>query len=129
MFTAGSDGAVFRSAVNYFADRQDFIDREQFRIEARNHDTGCSVRIHILADGKPIREIVNTTYWYYERYTFNDSKWEKGAWDSALAKVIAQLREDVNQEEERRTGLAELREQQKAQRDAAQKAEVEKLFT
>lgn len=61
-----------------------------FWFDCHQHDTGNDVRIWIYRDGKSL-EIVNTTFWFSNRYTFNKSKWMCGAWDESLKAAIDQM--------------------------------------
>lgn len=88
-----------------------------------SHDTGCDVRGWII-DGADAYEFVSTTYWYSSQYTFNSSKWENGAWDSAVEDFFRTLRE-LKQDSESR----ELERQEKAaEARRAEAADVKSRF-
>lgn len=59
-----------------------------FKFLSKHHDTGCSVSVKINIPNHPEREIICATYWYSGNYQFNTSKFECGAWDSALENEI-----------------------------------------
>lgn len=129
MYSADGLGATFNNYDRLFnKHRRDKFDIGKFRFQVHSHDTGLSVQVWIIKDSLEVRHIISTDYWFYSRYCFNDSKWEKGAWDDALNKVLAQMKEDVNQEEERLSGLAEMQEERRKAEDAKKKQEAEALF-
>lgn len=62
--------------------------RGPFKFSDREHSTTSLARIYISIPNHPEREIVNADYWYSQSYRFNTSKFESGAWDSALENEI-----------------------------------------
>lgn len=62
--------------------------RGPFKFSAREHSTATHVQIFISILNHPDREIVSCQYWYSDHYRFNTSKFETGAWDSALENEI-----------------------------------------
>lgn len=129
MYSVDGIGHMFKTYDQLFNKRRrDKFDIGNFRFEVNNHDTGCSVRGWIIKDGAELRNIINTTFWYSQRYCFNDSLWEKGAWDDALNKVLAKMKEDVNQEEERLRCEEKAARERREVEDDKKKQEVEALF-
>lgn len=63
-------------------------------LSAGPHDTGCDVSGWII-DGDQAYRFISTTYWYSSHYTFNRSKWVRGAWDNAVTAAINELRQKV----------------------------------
>jgi hypothetical protein len=63
-------------------------------LSAGPHDTGCDVSGWII-DGDQAYRFISTTYWYSSQYTFNRSKWVRGAWDDAVTAAINELRQKV----------------------------------
>lgn len=70
-----------------------------FAFDCHCHSTGNSVQVWAL-NGKESRQIVNTTYWFYSRYCFNNSKWENGPWDKALDEAISYMIKTVDEHRE-----------------------------
>jgi len=93
----------------------DVIIAGSFVFEVNCHSTGNSVSAWIVHDGKG-RKIIRTTYWFSSRYTFNESLWERGAWDEALNAEIGRLRRAVSEAREQE-------EQRKREREAREEAE------
>lgn len=66
-----------------------------FVLDCHSHDTGNSVRIFVLADGKSLL-VFNVPYWFSSSYTFNRSLVINGAWDKALDAALIELRMRVS---------------------------------
>lgn len=91
------------------------------------HSTGNDVRGWII-DGDDAYEFVNTTYWFSSSYTFNESRWERGAWDGAVEELFATLRASKEKHE---VAARELQERVAAERAKAEtdvKARFERQF-
>src|SRR5688572_25549570 len=83
------------------------------------HDTGNDVRGWII-QGDEAYEFVATTYWFSSHYTFNSSRWEHGAWDTAVDAFFATLR--AAKEKNEAAALAK----QEAARATRQQSEAER---
>ena len=64
----------------------------RFLFDVSHHSTGNSIDGYIL-DGEDSYHFLNCTWWFLSCYTFNESKWERGAWDHELEKAFGGLRE------------------------------------
>jgi hypothetical protein len=74
----------------------DTVSVGQFDFRCRAHSTGNTLCVLLWnKERTERREIVNGTYWFYLRYTFNEFRWEKGAWDKALGDAIVFLQNKV----------------------------------
>lgn len=68
---------------------------DRFVFDVHHHDTGNSVRGWILMpDGKHYM-FLNGTFWFSERYCFNEFKQKHGVWDESLAVDLLELRQLV----------------------------------
>lgn len=95
---------------------------------SHSHDTGCDVRGWII-DGAEAYEFVSTTYWYSSHYTFNSSKWERGAWDVAVEQFFATLRAAKAESEARALETQEQAAERRRQEAAQVKARFERQFS
>jgi len=84
------------SCIEPHTDIRSHVKNGHFKFTCHRHDTGCNVKCWIVhPQTKEEYEIINTTFWYSSSHTFNDSKWETGVWDSALAGAIKYLADQV----------------------------------
>lgn len=92
-----------------------------------SHDTGNDVRGWII-NGDEAYEFVSTTYWFSSHYTFNSSRWERGAWDTSVNEFFATLRQAKEQHEARSLALQEEAQKKRQQEAAERKALFERQF-
>lgn len=107
---------------------EDVVKIGNFVFDAHSHSTGCSLRVWVLADDCDALEIISTTYWYHQRYTFNDSKREHGAWDKALGECIERLKILVNEHKEEALKQQAEAEYKIANAEEERKSKFEALF-
>ena len=69
----------------------DSISIGKFQFTVHPHSTGNAVEGFIVTS-EGLYEFLNGTWWFSSDFTFNDFKWEHGAWDSALTQAMNQLR-------------------------------------
>lgn len=62
--------------------------------QAHKHSTGCGARGWIVAPDGDCFEFLNGTWWYSSAYTFNEFKWENGAWDHAVSEALGVLKQE-----------------------------------
>jgi hypothetical protein len=99
-----------------------------FIFDAHGHSTGCVVRCWIVTDDGDSLEILDVPYWYSSDYTFNDSKWDRGAWDKELSAAIMMLDGLVKDHKEQMAKQKELYAKEKESKELDRKSKFEVLF-
>lgn len=123
------DGSGFRYRNCVPRYNKNLVVQGRFVFDAHKHDTGCSVRCWIVNDKEEAYQIINATYWYYHRYTYNESEWKSGAWNKSLEEAINSLREAVDVHDKvRQKAISEYNEEKK-KKDQERKVKFEALFT
>lgn len=95
--------------------------------DCHRHDTGANVRGWIL-NGNEAYEFIDVPYWYSSNYTFNDSKWTKGAWDKAVEQAIEMLWTKADEHRAAIEAAKEVADANERQQKASRKAEFERQF-
>jgi len=95
--------------------------------DCHSHDTGVDVRGWILSE-EDAYEFLSVPYWYSSHYTFNSSRWERGAWDGAVDAAIKSLWEKVDAHKAAVEQAKESREQTQRQSANERRAKFEEQF-
>lgn len=112
-----------------FAERKNQFKVEPFDFDVRSHDTGTSVTIKIVdPETNDSLTVVSATYWHYDRYTFNSSTFESGAWDYSLENLIDKMALQIKEKEDEAKKLEQKYIQEKERAEKEKKAKFDALF-
>lgn len=111
----------------YIRPDTDYVRVGKFLMTAKSHSTGMDAGVYIIGGEKPYK-IIDGTWWRDSRYEFNDFKWEKGAWDSALEEAQKELQQLVQDVKDKREAKRLEEESQQELKALHEKEAIETLF-